>query len=786
MKWTGVSIAVLALVACESPEEKAAKFADNAQEYLEEGELNRARLQFANALQADPNNVEALRGAADVAEREERWGDQLRYLQRLVNIEPGDTDALGDLARLSLLGGEVDEAIERAERVLESDPANIDALTVMGASMVLRNNLEAASEYLERGLEAAPDNVEIRNLLAARFIRNEDYDRAREVIAEGLATNPESQALLVVKLLMAQRLQDAEGMDETFQQLIAASPDNGFYRERYATFLIARNDLEGAQEQYAAALPLMEDKTDVVGKLIGLVRRLEGEEAAEEWLREIIAENDDPVLAFALPSYLCEIGDEERCLSELNRLATSEEVDPTIRQGAKVELGERAFREREFDRAMTLANEVLAENDVDSSALTLRGKVQLARQEIEPAIETFREALNSDPNKEPTLILLGLAYEADGRKSFAEAQLAQAIDRLGLTPNLFNAYRGMLIRNGKSQEAADLTLRFAQTSEATPQAQRESAAVLLGQGREEEAETVARSLLRRDPGDIGSMRILAASLVPQERYDEALEILDGMPDEARADIANVRVRSEVLAAAGREEELRSFLRTTATEGDMPQAYVLLAQYDLRNDNAGQAGEVLQEAVQRYPDREALWLSLSTAQREADNISAARQTILEGIERAETKNALRLVYSNDLLQEGERQAAFEQLTMLADADSLNDLAANNYAALLLDLADDPERALEVARRFEGTEQPFFADTLAWAYYRTGNLEKANEYSKVAVDNADPQAEILYHRGVIAAETGDVDAAREAFEKALEAPGKTESVSEETIRAAIDGL
>ncbi|MEE4210432.1 MAG: tetratricopeptide repeat protein [Parvularcula sp.] len=786
-KWVGISLAALAMAACESPEEKSAKFAENAQEYLEEGELARARLQFANALQSDPNNVAALRGAAEVAEREERWGDQLRYLQNLINVKPDDIDALADLSRLSLLSGEVDEAVERAERVLEVQPSNIEALTVMGAAMVLRNNLERATEYLERGLAEDPNNVEMRNLLAARYIRNEDYDTAQQIIEEGLAATPDSQALLVVKLLMAQRLRDADGMDETFQQLIDASPDNGFYRERYAVFLTARGNLEGAEDQYAAAIPLLEDKKDAVGQLIGIVRRLEGDEAAEARINQIIEENpDEEILAFALPSYLCEIGETERCIAELQRLASSEEVAATVRQGAKVELGERAFRDRNFDRARELANEVLAEDDINSSALTLRGKVELAEENVDTAIETLREALNSDPAKEPALILLGLAYEADGRDSFAEAQLAQAIDRIGLTPNLFQAYRGMLIRNGKRDEAADLTLRFSQTSEATPDVQRESAAVLIGQGREEEAETIARTLLRQNPSDAIAARILAASLVPQERYDEALEALDAIPDEEKTQVVNVRTRAEVLSAAGRGDDVRSYLRSAGRDQDLPQAYILLAQYELQNEANAAAAAALREGLGRYPGEAALYAALSSTLRSAGDVEGGQAAVVEGLEKAENKNALRLVRSNDLIQAGQRQEAFEELRLLAEAEALNDLAANNYAALLLDFRDEPQAALDVAQRFEGTEQPFFADTLAWAYYRTGNLEKALEYSTIAAENAEPQAEILYHHGVIQAEAGNVDAAREAFEKALEAPGKTEKVSEEAIRAAIDAL
>ena len=106
--------------------------------------------------------------------------------------------------------------------------------------------------------------------------------------------------------------------------------------------------------------------------------------------------------------------------------------------------------------------------------------------------------------------------------------------------------------------------------------------------------------------------------------------------------------------------------------------------------------------------------------------------------------------------------------------------------MLDLGEDEEEALEIAKRFEGTDQPFFADTLAWAYYRTGDLQSAKRYSDIA-DRADAaNAEILYHRGVISAAVGDIEEAREAFSRALDAPGKPDIVNDEVIQQALNDL
>ncbi|MEM0927722.1 MAG: tetratricopeptide repeat protein [Pseudomonadota bacterium] len=787
LKRLTASIAVLALVACESPEEKAAKFAANAQEYLEEGELQRARLQFANALQNDPDNVAALRGAAEVAELRERYGEQMRYLSRIVELVPDDMDASAELARLQLLSGDIDSAMERADDVLANEPENVQALTVKGASLVLENDLDGATEVLDQALALDPANAEVRNLLAARFVRDENFSEARRIIEEGLEADPAAEELLAVKLILAQRQQDLDEMDETFQRLIEVNAENGLYRERYGEFLLrGRQDLDGALEQYRSALPLVEDKTDLVSRQIGVVRAVDGDDAAEAELRQIVADYPDAELDFAIADFLCQVGKTEDCVAELERLTGEEIEDIAIRNEAMVRLGERRFTERDLEGAMARADEALALDASNPNALTLKGKVQLASEEVEPAIETLREAVSGDPDKESALILLGLAYEADGRASFGQAQLAQAIDRLGLTPTLYQAYRGMLMRAEQTDDVADLTLRYAQGEFATPEVRRESAALLINDGRTEEAEGILRSLVRTDPADDEARQLLIANLLQQTRTEDALEQIDLLSEEGQRSTNALRLKSEALGRMERFDEVRSYLNEEAAAGENEAAYALLTQFELNQGENDRALAAADDGVTAFPGNEGLHLARYNALLASGDRDDAKAALLKGIDEADSTINLRTLQSNELMQDGRREEALEVLTGLYEENSLSDLTANNFASLTLDLGDDPAAALEVAQRFEGTQQPFFADTLAWAYYNNGDVEKAAEYATIAAEAEVNNAEIHYHRGVIEAAQGNVNAAREAFTQALEAPGKTDSVSDEVIQAALEAL
>ena len=61
------------LMACSSPEEKVQAFTQKGQAYLAEGDWVKARLEFQNALQINPNSVPAMYGMVTIAERASDW-----------------------------------------------------------------------------------------------------------------------------------------------------------------------------------------------------------------------------------------------------------------------------------------------------------------------------------------------------------------------------------------------------------------------------------------------------------------------------------------------------------------------------------------------------------------------------------------------------------------------------------------------------------------------------------------------------------------------------------------
>ena len=94
--------------------------------------------------------------------------------------------------------------------------------------------------------------------------------------------------------------------------------------------------------------------------------------------------------------------------------------------------------------------------------------------------------------------------------------------------------------------------------------------------------------------------------------------------------------------------------------------------------------------------------------------------------------------------------------------------NNLAALLLDYrfdAADHVRALDLARRFEISDEAALLDTLGWAYYRNSDYMNATRFLKKAVAKNDKVGLLHYHLGMALLKVNRLEDGRNALEQSL---------------------
>src|SRR5580704_17574767 len=97
-------IAVL-LAGCGGAQSRYMSHMERGRQYLAAGNLDKASIEFRNALQIQPKGADALYENGLIAQRRRNMGEALGFYQAAVDSNPGDSRARASLAKVFVLGG---------------------------------------------------------------------------------------------------------------------------------------------------------------------------------------------------------------------------------------------------------------------------------------------------------------------------------------------------------------------------------------------------------------------------------------------------------------------------------------------------------------------------------------------------------------------------------------------------------------------------------------------------------------------------------------------------------
>jgi len=148
------------------------------------GELTEAEAEFKYVISRSSYNAAAYEGLGDVIYAEDDADGALEYydnalsrastdeqrarlLQKIVSIDPSDTDSWLRYAQILVDNGNWSDAIRQYSRMLEANPTFLDAYLGIAAAYTARGEHSAAIEYLERGATRIDDTDSQRRLYVA-------------------------------------------------------------------------------------------------------------------------------------------------------------------------------------------------------------------------------------------------------------------------------------------------------------------------------------------------------------------------------------------------------------------------------------------------------------------------------------------------------------------------------------------------------------------------------------------------------------------------------------------
>ena len=138
------------LCACASPDAKKAAFCSKGKKLLAQGEALKAKLEFRNALQIDPEFAEAhyLLGSAELKLKNLKTA--FKQFSAAVERDPDHVDAMISMAKMLFSGKAYERALEYAEKVIALEPANETANLFKAAILITDKKPEPARRRFEK------------------------------------------------------------------------------------------------------------------------------------------------------------------------------------------------------------------------------------------------------------------------------------------------------------------------------------------------------------------------------------------------------------------------------------------------------------------------------------------------------------------------------------------------------------------------------------------------------------------------------------------------------------
>jgi len=755
--------------ACSNPEKAKAEHVARGEAFLKERRWQEASIEFRNALQIDDNLAAAHWGLAQAYEQLGRGSEYVEELQRAVKLDPANVPARIRLANGYLAAFARDknqdflaEAERLANEIAAREPNNPDGRILLANVVFFKGNSAKAEAMIKEAVALDPRRVESHMGLARFYLQTNRPQDAERVYNEAISVNDRSSVAHVEYgkyLTQAGRAGEAEAQ---FRKAVEVDPENRDVRWVLASYYLVNNKLDLAEKAYREWAQLDWEKPEGKARLADYYATVGRFDEAAKLYEEIVK---------TFPDYT----------------------------RGHYRLGEISLQRGDAQAAVAQADEVLKRNSKDAEALLLRARTNVHRGRYKDAIADLKTVLDAEPRSK-----LGLYFMSDAL--YRDGQLEQARVRAGELERYYQDFLPAKLlqiqigldsgdAEGAKRSADELLGKLkdaAPSGDVTPQLLADvKTNTLLLRGK------AALRLAQRTPSQLAAARAdfeaarqaapnsplphvnLADAAAAEQKWDEARQHLDQALALDRTNFQALTGLVNLGAATGRVGETRARVEQLAQEqpNNAQLQYILGQAYrsgtQAEPPDAARAEAALRRAIELDADFVMAYMSLAEIYIGTQQPDRAIDTYRKVSERR--PDDFVPVRNIGLIEAGRNNldAAAEHYRRVLSIRPDEPVAANNLAAMYGEYGKgNPEEAIrlgqDVVRRFPN--EPGFADTLGWVYYRRGLYRDSVEQLKRAVDGAVKRGgdNSLYrwHLGAALAASGDKPAARRELQKSLE--------------------
>lgn len=423
---------------CEDPIEAVNRHISKGTELYDSNEFDKARIEFKNALQIDPNSAEAYLYLGKIEDQNKNLNKAVGYYYKATELSPGMIEAHTRLGRIFLQQaalsksrnntktetGYLSKSQEHSNISLKIDADNINAQVLEASLLAYNGKNNDAIKLLQQSIKSHPDNTSARILLARIYIQTSRHHEAESVLLKGINASPYSKDLyleLVSYYAVRSQYTDAIRM---LKKVILLDPDTMYHKALLADFYLKANKPENAEKVYIDSIKAKPDDLSRYFAYSNFIKEHRGINSAIEYLESNITNpvNVDNAISIRLASFYLEANDTEKAKSLLNKIISKPTLTPAS-ISARKKLVAIYLSEKNISHAKRLVEEILSEYPKDHDAMLYKGVISIHENDYIEAISALRLALKNEPDSIEIQLLLAESYRLNGETDLALQEL---------------------------------------------------------------------------------------------------------------------------------------------------------------------------------------------------------------------------------------------------------------------------------------------------------------------------------------------------------------------------
>ncbi|WP_317705224.1 XrtA/PEP-CTERM system TPR-repeat protein PrsT [Methylomarinovum caldicuralii] len=583
-----------------------------AKQFREKGELRTSMIELKEALQQNPNNIEARRLLGTIYLALGNGAAAEKELRRAVDLGLAREAILLPLAEALQLQGRNQKILDEIDVPASLPPKDQAALAAYrgDAWLALGEREKAQAEY-QRALTLDPQSP--RGKLGMAYLAApKNLDEALKLLDEGLATDPQDGHLWRYKAKLLQHRGELKAAEAAYDKAIGLLAFDAEDWANRTLIHIQLKELERA-EQEIKHLKQAAPKFYLTHFAEGYLRIAQNrpKDARAPLERALELKPDYPPTLFYLGLVYLTNGELEQAERQFTRFRHLRPNDP---QGNKF-LALVKFRQKEYSSARRLLMPVVLSNPDDRFALKLLADIETAAGNLQEALRYRKQLASLAPSDSLVQTRLGITLLAVGQSEAGLKVLQQAASEAPSdAPQPEIALTLAYLKEKKFAEATEVINRLKNKLAEHPLPLNLEAMWHEAQGNDAEAIRALEKALAIAPNDPVTGEHLVRLLLQRNQRQKARRLLESLaaahPDDAKLRLALAKLDLEDRRFDAMVENLQAVVDK---HPEALEARLLLAKYYLQFGQPQRAQTLLAAIRSRHPDDPALLSLLAKAQ-----------------------------------------------------------------------------------------------------------------------------------------------------------------------------